>query len=120
MIDSFSAKSKRPLFEEHIDNGASITTDKWTAYEKLSKEYNIIREKSNPGENFKQIHTIIHQIKSGLRTIQSHVEKGHLQKYLDEYFYKLNRSLFKETIFDNLFKRLVERSHFRLAGNSII
>jgi hypothetical protein len=34
-----------------------------------------------------------------------------LQKYLDEYFYRLNRLLFKETIFDNLFKRLVNHEH---------
>ena len=69
------------------------------------------RKKSNPGKNINEIHTIIHQIKSALRTIQTHVSKKHLQKYLDEYFYRLNRSIFKETIFD-VFKRLVAHSHF--------
>ena len=81
VIDDSSAKSIRTLFEEHI------------------------------GKNFNQIHTVIHQIKSGIRTTQSHVDKGHLQKYLDEYFYKLNRSQFKDTIFDNLFKRMVNHNH---------
>ena len=111
IIDDYSAKSIRVLFEEHIDKGASIQTDKWTAYKKLSKEYNIVQVKSNPGKNFNQIHTIIYQIKSGIRTTQTHVDKGHLQKYLDEYFYKLNRSQFKDTIFDNLFKRLVNHEN---------
>lgn len=111
VINDYSAKSIRVLFEEHVDKGASVQTDKWTAYSKISKEYNITQEKSNPGKNFNQIHTIIHQIKSGIRTTQTHVDKGHLQKYLDEYFYKLNRSQFKDTIFDNLFKRLVSHDH---------
>ena len=111
IIDDYSAKSICVLFEEHIDKGTSIQTDKWTAYKKLSREYNIVQVKSNPGKNFNQIHTIIYQIKSGIRTTQTHVNKGHLQKYLDEYFYKLNRSQFKDTIFDNLFKRLVNHEN---------
>lgn len=32
------------------------------------------QEKSKPNENFKQMHTIIQQIKSGIRTIQTHVK----------------------------------------------
>lgn len=115
IIDDYSAESIKPLFEEHIDKEASIKTDKWSAYTKIGKEYSITQEKSNPSVNFKQMHTIIHQIKSGLRTIQTHVNIGHLQKYLDEYFYRLNRSIHKETIFDNLFKRLVKHEHFQWA-----
>jgi len=112
IINDYSAKSIRPLFDEHIDKTAHVKTDKWTAYKKLSKDYNITQEKSNPSKNFKQMHTIIYQIKSGIRTIQTHVDKGHLQKYLDEFFYRLNRSIFKDFIFDNLIKRLVAQRHY--------
>jgi hypothetical protein len=107
IIDDYSAESIQPIFEEHIDKEAKIKTDKWTAYTKIAKDYDITQEKSMPNVNFKQIHTVIQQIKSGIRTIQTHVNIGHLQKYLDEYFYRLNRSIFKDTIFDNLFKRVV-------------
>ena len=112
IIDDYSAKSIKPIFDDHISTQAKIKTDKWSAYTKISKEedYNIVQEKSNPNSNFKQIHTIIQQIKSGLRTIQTHVHKEHLQKYLDEYFYKLNRSIYKETIFDNLIRRMVKHN----------
>ena len=95
-----------------IDKEARITTDKWTAYKTIAKDYNIVQEKSIPGKNFKEMHIVIQQIKSTLRTIQTHVKKEHLQKYLDEYFYRLNRSIFKETIFDNLFRRLVNHKHY--------
>lgn len=111
IIKDYSAKSIQPLFDQHISKMAYVKTDKWTAYQKISKEYNIEQEKSIPGKNFKQMHTIIHQIKTAIRTIQTHVHKEHLQKYLDEYFYRLNRSIYKESIFDNIFKRLVAHNH---------
>ena len=53
------------------------------------------------------MHTIIQQIKSGIRTIQTHENRGHLLKYLDENFFRLNRSIYKETIFNKLFERMV-------------
>jgi len=111
VIDDYSAKSIQPIFDEHISKKANIKTDKWTAYTKIAKEYpNLKQEKSQPTVNFKQINNIIQQLKSGLRTIQTHVNKHHLQKYLDEYFYRLNRSIYKETIFDNLIKRMVNHN----------
>jgi len=108
VIDDYSAKSIKPLFDDHISLEAKVKTDKWTAYEKIAKDFkNITQEKSDPTINFKQIHTIIHQLKSWIRTIQTHVHKHHLQKYLDEFFYRLNRSIHKETIFDNLIRRMI-------------
>jgi hypothetical protein len=110
VIDDYSANSIEPIFKDHISLDANIKTDKWTAYKKLSKKYLIVQEKSKPNENFKQMHTIIQQIKSEIRTIQTHVNRGHLQKYLDEYFFRLNRSIYKETIFNKLFERMVNHS----------
>ncbi|MEN9907359.1 MAG: hypothetical protein RLZZ540_500 [Bacteroidota bacterium] len=57
------------------------------------------------------MHTIIHQVKTAITTIQSRVKKEHLQKYSNEYFYRLNRSIYKDSIFDNIFKRLVSDPH---------
>jgi hypothetical protein len=107
VIEDYSAKSIETIFTKHIDKEADVKTDKWTAYKKLSKKYKIDQEKSQPGYNFNQIHTIIQQVKSGIRTIQTHVNKGHLQKYLDEYFFRLNRSIHKKTIFHKLVLRML-------------
>lgn len=106
VIDDYSAESIKPLFDDHISKTAAILTDKWTAYKKIAKEYHITQKKSNVID-FKPIHTIIHLIKTGIRTIQSHVNKGHLQKYLDEFFFRLNRSIYKETIFNNLIIKMM-------------
>lgn len=55
----------------------------------------------------KQMHTIIHQVKSWLRSIYSWVHDGHIEKYLDEYSYRINRSIYKQTIFHNLLLRMI-------------
>lgn len=106
-IKDFSAKSLRPIFEKHISAEAEVTTDEWKGYRPLAKEYRIKQEVSQPGVNFRAIHSLIHQVKSWIRTTFSWVSKRHIERYLNEYSYRLNRSQSKQTIFHNLVKRMV-------------
>lgn len=110
-IEDFSNKSLRNIFENHISKVASITTDEWKGYWPLQKEYDIKQIPSSNGHNLKQLHNIVHQIKSWLRTNYSWVHKEHLDKYLGEYSFRINRSIFKSTIFHNLVIRMVQRPH---------
>jgi len=91
-IEDYSSQSSTPIFEQHIDRGTKIITDKWNKVCSLSKRYNIEQIPSNRGKNFKQLHIIIHQIKSWIRTILTHVSKKHIEKYFDEFSYRINRS----------------------------
>jgi predicted RNA-binding Zn-ribbon protein involved in translation (DUF1610 family) len=75
-IKDYSAKSLTPLFERHICKGAKITTDGWRGYDPIGKEYAIEKVPSNKGKNFKELHTIIAQVKSWLRTIPSPISKN--------------------------------------------
>lgn len=106
-ISDFSSKSIKPIFEEHIDKQANITTDGWRAYMKISRttDFKISQENSD-GKNFIQLHNIVHQIKTWIRTTFSNVSSKHVQKYLDEYCYRINRSIYRNTIFHNLIKRM--------------
>jgi hypothetical protein len=97
----------KTIFKKHISNSASITTDQWRGYKPLQKEYNIEQIPSDKGNNFKALHTMIHQVKSWIRTTFSWVSDFHIDRYLDEFCYRLNRSQSKSTIFDNLIKRMV-------------
>lgn len=106
-IDDYSAKSLTPIFEEHINTSAQVFTDKWKGYIPLKKQYNIEQKESKKGSNFKEIHIVIHQIKTWLRTIPSHVSKKHIQAYFDEFAFRINRSIFKETIFHKAIERMV-------------
>ena len=108
VIDDYSSKSFTPFFEQHISKDAKIVTDKWRGYTPLKKQYNIDQIPSNIGKNFKELHLIIHQIKSWIRTIPTHASKFHMKKYLDEFSYRINRSQFKQTIFHKIIERMVK------------
>jgi CRISPR/Cas system CSM-associated protein Csm2 small subunit len=107
-IPDYSSKSLRKMFEKHIDIDAKITTDKWKGYSPISKEYNLTQILSDKGSNFKALHIVIHQVKSWIRTTYSWVSENNINRYFDEFCYRINRSQSKNTIFNNLIKRMVK------------
>lgn len=108
VIDDYSCKSFTPFFEQHISKEARVVTDKWRGYTPLKKAYNITQIPSNKGKNFKELHMVIHQIKSWIRTIPIHASKYHMKKYLDEFSYRINRSQFKQNIFHKAILRMLD------------
>jgi len=106
-IDNFSSKELEKIFEKHIDKKGNITTDLWKGYRPLAKQYNITQIESNNGASFKALHTMIHQIKSWLRTTYSWISEFHIERYFNEFCYRLNRSQSKQNIFNNLIVRMV-------------
>jgi hypothetical protein len=107
-IKDFSAKSLSGIFDKHISKKAKITTDNWKGYRPISKDYNITQIPSQSGANFKALHTMIHQIKTWIRTTYSWVSEGNIERYFNEFSYRINRSQNKNTIFNNLIKRMVK------------
>ena len=80
-IEDFSSNSLVKIFNKHIDKKASVRTDEWRGYRPLSKEYTIRQVPSNKGGNFKALHTMIHQIKSWIRTTYSWVSSSNVDRY---------------------------------------
>lgn len=107
-IKDFASKSLTDIFEKHISAEAIVTTDEWRGYGPISKDYQISQVPSNKGLNFKALHTMIHQVKSWIRTTYSWVSEKHINRYLNEFSYRLNRSQSKATVFNNLIKRMVK------------
>jgi DNA-binding transcriptional regulator GbsR (MarR family) len=107
-IKDYSSTSLEKIFDAHISTKAKVETDQWTGYKPLMGLYDITQTKSNKGATFFEMNTITHQVKSWLRSTFSWMHEGHIEKYLDEYSYRLNRSNSKETIFDNLINRMIE------------
>jgi len=106
-IEDFSAQSLQYMFINHISRDAQITTDKWKGYRPISKVYNINQIESNNGLNFKALHTMIHQIKSWIRTTYSWVSDFNINRYFNEFCFRINRSQSKSTIFNNLIAKMV-------------
>ena len=111
VIENASASMLKRIFEKHISVNATILTDKWKGYSPLMKVYNITQEKSQPDTNFKVMHRCIQQLKSWIRGIHHSVNTNYLQGYLDEFCYRINRSIFKNSIFDNLIARMANGSY---------
>jgi transposase-like protein len=106
-IEDYSSKELKKLFDKHISKEANVTTDCWKGYRPLMEEYEIIQIESNGGLNFKALHTMIHQVKSWIRTTYSWVSEFNINRYLDEFCYRLNRSQVKDIVFHNLISRMV-------------
>ena len=107
-IENYSAKELKKMFDAHIAGDAKVTTDQWRGYRPLIGKYDIEQVPSNGGLNFKALHTMIHQIKSWIRTTYSWVSDSNVDRYFDEFCYRLNRSQNKKTIFNNLIVRMVK------------
>jgi transposase-like protein len=107
-IKDYSSKSLRVIFDKHISEQAEIKTDKWAGYKPIGKDYNITQELSENGSSMQQLHTIIHQVKSWLRSTYSWMHKEHIESYLAEYSFRINRSIYKQTIFHKLIERMVK------------
>ena len=108
-IEDFSARSLQYIFVNNISRSAKVTTDKWKGYRPIAKAYDITQIESNNGMNFKALHTMIHQIKSWIRTTYSWVSDFHLNRYFNEFCFRLNRSQSKGTIFNNLITKMVNK-----------
>ena len=72
-IDNFSSKELKKIVEKHIDDKVAVTTDLWKGYRPIFKDYAITQIESNNGRNFIALYTMIHQVKSWIRTSYSWV-----------------------------------------------
>lgn len=106
-ISDFSSKSLRKIFDNHISKQAIVNTDHWTGYIPIAKDFNIDQKYSDNGKGMKQMHIIIHQVKAWLRCTFSWVHDGHIEKYLDEFSFRINRSIHRQSIFHSLIQRMI-------------
>ena len=107
VIDDYSCKSLKPIFEVHIKQDAKVVTAGWSGYKPLLKNYpNLKQRLSNKGENFTMLHLQIRNFKNWLRGVHSYCSKTNLYKYIDEYFYRLNRLKFRNSMFCKLIDRM--------------
>ena len=109
-ISNYSSEELTKIFESHISENAEIKTDQWTGYKPLKKKYSITQIKSNTADFF-AINTIVHQVKAWLRSVYSYMNEAHIEKYLDEFSFRINRSIHKQTIFHTVIKRLMKSEH---------
>ena len=109
VIQDYSSRSLGQIFDTHISKEARITTDGWSGYKPLIKEYPDFEQKlSNKGQSFKMLHIQIRNFKNWLRGVHSYCNKEYINQYIQEYFFRFNRLNFRQTILEKLLVRMVE------------
>lgn len=107
VIPKSSSKELGGFMKQFIDKDAEVKTDEWTGYKPLKEDFKKLTQvkSGKKGENFPEMHRIIMGFKGWLRGMHHHAE--HLQAYVDEYTYRLNRNYMGKEIFQNLMDRMV-------------
>lgn len=100
-------ESVEGFVKESIDPKSVLFTDKNPAYLNLEKLVeNHIKVKSSyesANGDLNWVHTAISNLKRNLLGIYHMVSEKHLQSYLNEFAYKLNRRYFGDKLFERLF-----------------
>ena len=110
-IENYSSRELQKLFDKHISSNANIVTDKWSGYKPLRENYKIKQEYSDNGKNFPGIHTLIMNIKCWIRGIHHSISHNHIQQYLNEFCFRLNRRNFINKMPIFLINRIVITDH---------
>ena len=110
-IENYSSSELQKLFDKHISADAKIETDGWSGYKPLSESYKIKQTYSDKGKNFPTIHTLIMNVKNWIRGTHHSVSENHIQKYLDEFCFRLNRRTFINSMPIFLLNRIAITNH---------
>lgn len=105
-VGSYSSKELKMFFNRHIDEKAHVVSEKWTGLNPLKETFNIIQKEST-FKNFIQTNRVVHHLKTWLRSAYTWMHEHHMQRYLDEFSFKINRSIYKDNIFDALILRML-------------
>ena len=68
LLEDYSCKELHKIFDKHICKSSTIKTNKWTGNNPLKKGFILKQIKSNKEKSSKELNTIIHQVKSWLRS----------------------------------------------------
>jgi transposase-like protein len=110
VIDNVSAKTLTNVAGALIQPGSTVKTDGWTAYRALANagylhQPHIQATPQAAGELLPRAHIVISNFKRWQLDVFRGVSAAHLQSYLDEFCYRLNRRDAR----DDLFRRILNR-----------
>lgn len=99
-IKDYKAQTIQPKLEQNTTPDAQIKSDKFHTYKHIQKQMkNLSTVYSDQGQNFKEMHNIIMNIKSWIRGIHHKISHYHFQRYLDEFVFRFNMRNYEKGMF---------------------
>jgi len=109
VVQDCSGKSLHPLIEKHIKRGTVMSTDEWTAYNKLDRMgYQHIRcdhgaeQWVNGNAHTDTLEGIWSHFKCSVKGTHRAISRKHAQKYLVEFEFRFNRRASSRAMMDEL------------------
>ena len=106
-VENMKEKNIKKTVKEHVMEKSLITTDGYSSY-KVLKRYNyehiplVVDEPKQASKLLPWVHTIIANVKGNIRGTHHGVSSKHLQRYLAEFTYRMNRRFSMDQLFDRL------------------
>lgn len=98
-IHGYSAKDLQPIFDKYIMKGSTVITDGWRGYNHIKGDYIIQKEKDWMKDIRNPMNRMNQMFKSWVRGIYHKSTHQHIQSYLNEFCFRINRSLWKDQMF---------------------
>lgn len=106
VIDDLSGDTMISKIEENIKKNTVVKTDDFRSYSRVNevvwRHLSIKVPKQQLEKAFPWVHTVISNAKRNLLGINHMTSRKHIQNYLNEFCYKINRRYFGERLFDRL------------------
>lgn len=98
-IQNYGGLELKQIFDKFIAKGSTVITDGWRGYNLMKKDYNIVEEIDKMKKNNNPMNRMNQQFKSWLRGVHHKSTHQHIEAYLNEFCFRINRSQWKETRF---------------------
>lgn len=111
VVENVDGDTVTKFAKKNIISGSEIRTDGFSTYSVLKENgYSLIKKKHDPKKDPKHLqwtHTIISNAKAFVNGTFHGLDSVHLQRYLDEFCYRLNRRWFVDKIFSSIINSCV-------------
>jgi transposase-like protein len=111
-IKNYSSKELQRIFDKHIVLGTEVITDGWKGYNRMNGDYEMVEDKARMQKNNNPMNRIIQQFKSWIRGVYHKSSQEHIESYLNEFSFRINRSLWKETHFHSAILKSITHEPF--------
>lgn len=106
VIENLQGETIQSKVEDNIQNESVVKTDDFRSYSRINelvwRHFAIKVPKMELEKAFPWVHTVISNAKRNLLGINHMTSRKHIQNYLNEFCYKVNRRYFGDKLFDRL------------------